>query len=104
MRATHSSITLRATVETDLPFVLTTETDPANSPYITIWAPEEHQSALRDANVGHWIIQSPCDQSPVGYLIAQGLTNTNGELYLKRLVVPAKHKDTGVKHFGLSTE
>ena len=95
MEGNHRSITLRATVESDLPFVLKTETDPANSPYITPWSPEEHESALGAPNIGHWINQTERDQCPVGYLIAQGLANTNGKLCLRRLVVACNARGYG---------
>ena len=95
VNSNESSIELRATVEADLPFVLRTETDPANFAYITPWSPEEHESSLGDPNIGHWVIQALRDQSPVGHMIAVGLTNENGILYLKRLVVACKAQGYG---------
>jgi diamine N-acetyltransferase len=88
-------IQLRPTREADLPFVLHTERDPSNTSFISQWSLEKHDSALRDPDIGHWIIESVSDQRPLGYLIAIGLTDGNGRINLRRIVVACKGKGIG---------
>jgi len=88
-------IQLRATRKADLSFVLRTERDPSNVPFIGQWSLERHDSALRDPDIGHWIIESVSHQRPLGYLIAIGLTDAEGKINLRRIVVTCKDRGIG---------
>lgn len=93
-------IRLRPTTEADLDFVLTTEQHPENRPFISQWSQEQHQAAIADPNVAHWITERVEDQHPVGYAILVGLQNPDGSLFLQRLVIT--HKGYGYGRATLS--
>ena len=86
-------ISLRPTTETDLPFVMEVERDPSNTPFVGQWSLDEHKAALTNPDVGYWIIGS--GETPVGYVIALGLSSGKHEIYLKRIVVSCKGKGIG---------
>ena len=90
-------IKLRPTTETDLPFVLQVEQDPSNTPFVGQWSLDEHKSALTNPDIGHWIIESEAGQTPVGYVIAIGLSSGKHEINLKRIVASSKGKGIGRK-------
>ena len=89
------NLRLRPTEAIDIPFVITAEQDPVNVPFIKQWTCEEHLSALDDPNIGHWIVEATSDNFQLGYLIANGLCNSNGKIYLKRVVITRKDQGHG---------
>jgi diamine N-acetyltransferase len=88
-------VRLHPTKETEVPFVLATELDPINSHFVKQWSREEHLAALSDPNIGHYVVETVANRSLVGYLIAVGLQNTNGKIFLKRFVIANKGKGYG---------
>ena len=88
-------IRLRPTTETDLPFVLEVERDSSNTPFVGQWSLDEHKAALINPDVGHWIIEYEAGQTPVGYVIAVGLSSDKPEINLKRIVVSCKGRGIG---------
>ncbi len=60
-------VTLRATAETDLPFVLEAE---AGTDFVRRWAAEEHRAHMLDPHSAHWTIEAQGHR--VGYLILRG--------------------------------
>jgi len=88
-------VRLRPTGEIEVPFVLATEQDPINSHFVKQWSREEHLAALSDPNIGHYVVETVANRSLVGYLIAVGLQNANGKIFLKRFVIADKDKGYG---------
>jgi len=87
-------IRLRPATEIDLSFVLEVERDSSNTPFVGQWSLDEHRAALINPDVEHWIIESEASQTPVGYVLALGLSSGEHEIYLKRIVV--SHKGRGI--------
>ena len=88
-------VRLRPTLDSKLPWVLETERDPANTPFIGQWSPEEHLAAMADPNVGHYTVESIDDGAPLGHLIAIGLQNTRSKVHLKRFVIAHRGEGYG---------
>ncbi len=83
-------VTLRATTEADLPFVLETEGATA---FVRHWTAEEHRALLRDPHSAHWIIEA--QDRPVGYLILRGLGMSDRCIELKRINVAERGQGWG---------
>jgi len=81
-------VSLRATKEGDLKFVLSVETDPENSPHIGSWSREEHVAAIVSPAFWHLLILQ--DGRAQGYLIARDLCAEGKGVFLKRIAVQAK--------------
>jgi diamine N-acetyltransferase len=60
------AITLRATRNAALDYVLAAEDSPDNQPFIIPWTREQHIRALGDSNCAHLIVGA---ESSVGYVI-----------------------------------
>lgn len=88
-------IQFRATTAASLDFVLSAERHAENRPYITQWTQQQHEDAIADADMGHWLIEPVRDPHPVGYAIAAGLTSPHGSVEVVRLVVTEKGKGYG---------
>lgn len=88
-------VRLRRTTEDDLDFVLKTEHDGENSPYIFVWNREQHIQSFSNPNVAHLIIESIEGPEVVGYAILNGLESPNQSIELQRLAVAAKGKGYG---------
>jgi RimJ/RimL family protein N-acetyltransferase len=83
-------VTLRATAETDLPFVLETE---GATDFVRHWTPEEHRALLRDPHAAHWIVEA--EGRPVGYVILRGLFTPDRCVELKRINVAERGRGWG---------
>lgn len=79
----------RKTEVIDLNFVVETETEQANRPYIGQWTYEQHQEALTNKDVAHFIIENKQGEQ-VGYVILTGLSDTNQALCIKRITIKIK--------------
>lgn len=87
------SLNLRKSVETDLNFVLASETAEENRAFVSVWTKEQHAAALKDKDVVHLIIEK--DKNRVGYIILAGLKNENQSVEFQRIVVTEKGKSIG---------
>ena len=83
----------------DLDFVETVETDPANRPFITPWERTQHEGAVRFPDFRHFIVEAPepvpaGPASPAlvrsGFVILQGCRNPHRSVELKRIVLQPK--------------
>src|SRR3954470_15772849 len=86
-------VRLRPTMQSDLEYVVSLETDPANLPYITPWERTQHEAAIRFPDFRHFVIEGGDDLASVGFLIVIGCKSQNHSLELKRMVV--QHKGQG---------
>jgi RimJ/RimL family protein N-acetyltransferase len=87
-----SSVPLRVrpTLLSDLDFVLSVETDPANLPFITPWERTQHEGAVRFPDFRHFIIEAGPMGSRDGFVILQGCRNPHRSVELKRIVLQTK--------------
>jgi len=92
-------LSLRPTLLSDLDFVISVETDPANRPFITPWERTQHEGAVRFPDFRHFIVESGTDNSTAavadGFVILQGCRNPHRGVELKRLVLQAKGRGHG---------
>jgi diamine N-acetyltransferase len=86
---------LRPTMLSDLDFVQTVETDPANLPYITPWERTQHEGAVRFPDFRHFIVEAGDDWARAGFVILQGCRNRHQSVELKRIVLQPKGQGLG---------
>jgi RimJ/RimL family protein N-acetyltransferase len=79
----------------DLDFVATVESDPANLPYITPWERTQHEGAVRFPDFRHFIVEAGAGYQRAGFVILQGCRNPHGSVELKRLVLQTKGQGVG---------
>nr|WP_275984093.1 GNAT family N-acetyltransferase [Paenibacillus hamazuiensis] len=96
-------VLLRRTAGNDLDYVLQTEQDPENQPFILSWPREKHLEAIDSSDHLHLIIESP-DGSRVGYVILAGLENRNHCTELLRIAVSDKGRGYGKEAIRLIQE
>ncbi|NJR70953.1 MAG: GNAT family N-acetyltransferase [Synechococcales cyanobacterium CRU_2_2] len=92
-------LTLRPTTAADLGFVFESESAPANRRYVIPWTREQHEAALADPNLQHWVVES---DRPLGYFILAGLQNPNQSVEMRRIVITAKGRGYGRRAIKLS--
>ncbi len=81
-------ITLRKTTLSDLEFVRNAESHPENCDFVYQWSYAEHEAALHNSNLAHYIILY--NEVPSGYIILDDLINPSHSINLRRLVVVKK--------------
>jgi diamine N-acetyltransferase len=86
---------LRPTMLSDLDFVQTVETDPANLPFITPWERTQHEGAVRFPDFRHFIVEAGDDWARAGFVILQGCRNRHQSVELKRIVLQTKGQGMG---------
>lgn len=90
------SLRLRPTMLSDLDWVVSVETDPANLPFITPWERTQHEGAIRFPDSRHFIVEGEAGgQARIGFVILQGCRNPNRSVELKRIVLQAKGQGLG---------
>lgn len=93
-------LSLRPTMLSDLDYVASVETDPANLPFITPWERTQHESAVRFPDFRHFIIDASAGAAGEGggrdgFVILQGCRNPHKSVELKRLVLQPKGHGLG---------
>lgn len=91
-----SKLELRRTEERDLAFVIETENDPDNRPFIGQWTVERHRAALTEEDVLHAVI-SGGQGEPAGYIIVTGLTDANRSVCIQRIALKQKGRGYGTE-------
>jgi diamine N-acetyltransferase len=81
------NLRLRPTMLSDLEWVVASEQDPANRPFITPWERTQHEGAIRFPDCRHFVVEAP---DRAGFVILQGCRNPQGSVELKRLVLQTK--------------
>lgn len=92
-------ITLQKTRLSDLEFVRDAESHSENRDFVYQWTYAEHESALHDPNLEHYIILY--NQVPSGYVILDDVLNPSHSINLRRLVVVKKGLGIGKKSLDL---
>jgi diamine N-acetyltransferase len=87
-------VNLRKTEINDLPFVLDTESNADNAPYVGQWTFEQHAEALTNEDTLHFIIENK-QGDQAGYAILTGLLDPNKAICLKRIAVQLKDHGYG---------
>ena len=86
---------LRPTMLSDLEFVQSVETDPANLPFITPWERTQHEGAVRFPDFRHFIVEAGDDWAGTGFVILQGCRSRHRSVELKCIVLQAKGQGLG---------
>lgn len=94
-REPEHPLRLRPSCPEDLDFVLFLERHPDNRPFILQWSEQDHLSAMTAEDREHWIVEKASDSSPLGYIIVYNLVANNLGVYLKRIVIGEKSRQTG---------
>lgn len=87
---TSVRVRLRPTMSSDLEFVVSLESDPANLPFITPWERTQHEAAIRFPDFRHFIIEGGDGLDAVGFVILIGCRSQHQSLELKRMVINNK--------------
>lgn len=91
-----SGVRLRPTMLSDLDWVVSVETDPANLPFITPWERTQHEGAIRFPDSRHFIVEAQAQGGGrIGFVILQGCRNPNRSVELKRIVLQPKGHGLG---------
>lgn len=93
-------IQLRPTTPEDLDFVIATENDPVNRRFVVPWTRYQHEVAIQDKNLQHWIVES---DRPTGYIILAGLDSANQSIEMRRIVITEKGQGYGRRAIKLTT-
>ena len=88
-------IRLRPTMLSDLDYVISVETDPANLPFIAPWERTQHEGAVRFPDFRHFIVEAGDDWSSAGFVILQGCRSRHKSVELKRIVLQPKGQGLG---------
>lgn len=88
-------VRLRPTMQSDLDFVLSLESDDANLPFITPWERTQHEAAIRFPDFRHFIVEGGPALDAVGFLILVGCRSQHQSLELKRMVIQTKRQGYG---------
>jgi diamine N-acetyltransferase len=89
------TLSLRPTMLSDLDWVVSVESDPANLPFITPWERPQHEGAIRFPDSRHFIVEAGADYERAGFVILQGCRNPNRSVELKRIVLQDKGRGLG---------
>ena len=93
-------IQLRPTTPEDLDFVIATENDPVNRRFVVPWTRYQHEVAIQDKNLQHWVVES---DRPTGYIILAGLDGPNQSIEMRRIVITEKGQGYGRRAIQLTT-
>jgi len=88
-------VRLRPTMLSDLDWVVSVETDPANRPFITPWERTQHEGAIRFPDSRHFIVEASAPGERAGFVILQGCRNPNRSMELKRIVLQSSGHGQG---------
>lgn len=89
------NVRLRRTVDGDLDFVLAAEGAEDNRRYVSQWTRGQHREALTNPDLAHLIVEGVDDGRPVGYVIMAGLSDGNGSVEFRRVVITEKGRGYG---------
>ncbi|NET48217.1 MAG: GNAT family N-acetyltransferase [Merismopedia sp. SIO2A8] len=89
------AIYLRLGNPSDLAFIVATEQAEQQSGCIGHWSLEQHQAAVTNPDIAHYVIERNADRQCVGYLILRGIQNVHQNIELQRIVVTEKGKGYG---------
>lgn len=93
--AHYGQIRVRPSRAEDLDFILRTECDPKNTNFISQWSRAEHQDAMSNPTVAHWVIEADPDHRAVGYMILKGIGDPNRVIEFRRIAINEKGKGYG---------
>lgn len=90
-----NDLRLRKSTMDDLHFIIRTEQDPDNTPYIVQWPVEKHEAAFHHEDQLHFIVEHRSSGRSVGYVILAGLKNPNKSIELIRITLTEKGRGYG---------
>jgi diamine N-acetyltransferase len=93
--APSHAVRLRPTAEDDLDFVLATEREEENVPFVGQWPRHHHREVLSNDDVAHLVVETAADGRRVGYLILTGLAGADRSVKLQRITIAEKGNGFG---------
>jgi len=88
-------VILRNTRQDDLDFIVGNEQKPDNAQYVGQWTKEQHCNALLQQDILYLMVEDKTTNKTLGYVIIAGLTNLNGNIEFRRIVICDKGKGFG---------
>ena len=98
-----NKIQIRETEISDIDYVRTVESAPANQDNVFQWSKEQHIEIIEGKDTLHLIIEDQSGQK-VGYAIIAGLVSKNKSIELRRVVIDKKNKGYGTEFLKLMKE
>ena len=98
-----NKIQIRETEISDIDYVRTVESAPANRENVFQWSKEQHIKIIEGKDTLHLIIEDQSFQK-VGYAIIAGLESKNKSIELRRVVIDKKNKGYGTEFLKLMKE
>jgi len=87
-------VRVRAATESDVGFIVESETSPANADSIGTWAPETHLANLTDPNF-NYLMAVDDDDVPFGFAILSDVSPSKKGVQLQRIAVNARGHGLG---------
>ena len=94
-RETAAVVSARPTTEVDLEYVMAAERAPGTAEFVLQWSRPQHLAAMSDVGALHWIIESPLQDDPVGFVIICRDAWHGRGFEFKRLVITEKGQGYG---------
>jgi len=91
-----AELSLHKTLESDIDFIVSTETNEENSKFIISNSKKEHLFLIKDENIKHLIVKSN-DKKRIGFVILAGIKTKHKSIEFRRLVISFKGKGYGSK-------
>ncbi len=88
-------VRVRTSLETDIDYIMKTESDPSNSPYVFQWTYDQHKAAMENPDILHLLIEDKETGEPSGYMIVAGVQSHHKSIELMRVAVSKKNKGFG---------
>lgn len=89
-------VRVRASLESDIDYIMKTESDPSNSPYVFQWTYDQHKAAMENPDILHLLIEDKDTSEPAGYMIVAGVLSPHKSIELMRIAVSKKIKASAV--------
>ena len=91
----YGRVTLRRTTSADIGRLIDFEQHPDNAPFIRLWTHTQHEAAIADTNIGHFVVCETLSEKLIGHVILVGLENADLNLEFKRIVIGEKGRGLG---------
>ena len=88
-------VRVRTSLESDIDYIMKTENDPSNSPYVFQWTYDQHKAAMKNPDILHLVIEDKDTSEPAGYMIVAGVLSPHKSIELMRIAVSQKNKGFG---------
>lgn len=91
----YGKVALRRSTAADISRLIAFEQHPANAPFIRLWTHAQHEAAIADKNIGHFVVSEASSEKLIGHVILVGMENADLNLEFKRIVISEKGHGLG---------